>query len=61
MKNRKQKKNREKDHLCPHGYVTCEMCGRKFKANACSWQEDGEGALHCVDCKAELESCGCSD
>ena len=61
LKKRLQEKAVEKDHLCIHDYITCEMCGIKFEANDCSWQEDDEGAIHCVDCKAELRSCGCSD
>jgi len=60
VKNRKQGTARA-DHHCTHGYITCEMCGRKFKADSCSWQEDDEGELRCEECRAERESCGCSD
>ena len=61
MKNRKQEKAGEKDDHCSHGYIACEMCGRKLIADSCSWLEDDGGALRCEECRAELESCGCSD
>jgi len=61
VKNRKEKQVGEKDHPCSHGYVECEMCGRKVIADSCSWQVDDEGALRCEECRAELKSCGCSD
>ena len=42
-------------------YLSCQVCGRKVKPEECSWQEDDGGAICCQDCKAERESCGCSD
>jgi len=41
-------------------YLSCQVCGRRVKADDCSWQEDEDG-IYCPDCRAERESCGCSD
>ena len=43
------------------GYITCQMCGRKIESDTCSWQEDDGEAMYCEDCRAEKDSCGCSD
>ena len=61
MQTNKQRKKREGAQNKEHGYVKCQMCGRKIDPDACIWQEDDEGALYCQDCEAERESCGCSD
>ena len=61
MQNRKQEKTRQEAQARAHDYVTCQMCGRKTETDVCSWQEDDEGAIYCHDCRAERESCGCSD
>jgi len=42
-------------------YLVCQVCGRKVKSAECSWQEDDDAKIICQDCKAERESCGCSD
>jgi hypothetical protein len=37
------------------------LCGRIMQFEECSWQCDDGGLIYCQDCKAERESCGCSD
>ena len=61
LQNRKQENIRQEAGAKEHGYATCQMCGREIKPDTCSWQEDEEGAMYCRDCRAERESCGCSD
>jgi len=39
----------------------CQLCGRMVQAAECSWQEDDDDLFCCRDCRAEKESCGCSD
>lgn len=43
-----------------HKKITCEICGREVAADEIWWQEDND-ALFCRECRAEEESCGCSD
>ena len=40
--------------------VTCGICGRTVAADEISWEEDND-VLLCRECRAEEESCGCSD
>ena len=45
----------EQDHL------TCRVCGRIVQPEAGSRMENDGGGIYCLYCKAERESCGCSD
>jgi hypothetical protein len=40
--------------------ITCDVCGRPVPAEAIWWEEDS-GLMCCRECRAEKESCGCSD
>ena len=50
-----QKKNQVQKRL------KCRGCGRKIKPETSFWEEDGGEGMYCHDCRAEMESCGCSD
>lgn len=58
MENRKEDQE-ERPTLEEH--VVCQVCGREIEPDACSWHEDEGGMICCPDCRAERESCGCSD
>ena len=58
--NRKKQDNTEQEKLVKgQEYLICQVCGSKVKPEACSCEEDGR--IHCFYCRAEIESCGCSD
>ena len=40
--------------------VTCDICGRAVPADEI-WCEEDSDVLFCRECRAEEESCGCSD
>ena len=40
--------------------ITCDYCGRPVPADTIWWEEES-GLMCCMDCRAEKESCGCSD
>ena len=40
--------------------VPCDICGKLVSADELWWQEDSD-AQCCAECRAEEESCGCSD
>jgi hypothetical protein len=42
-------------------HPACRECGRIVKPESSSWREDDAGAIYCRYCRAERESCGCSD
>jgi hypothetical protein len=41
--------------------IICLVCGREIKSDTCNWQADDGDGMHCEECWAERESCGCSD
>jgi hypothetical protein len=61
MESKKEKNSGPPEMPCTQIYLQCKVCGLKIKPDACSWQEDDYGAMYCKDCRAERESCGCSD
>jgi len=57
--NNNKSQQKEREPVCE--VAICKMCGRKIDFDSCSWDDDvGEGP-YCRDCRAEIESCGCSD
>ena len=64
MQEMKQKKGNEKslgkEKETGSEQVRCLICGRNSPAESCIWEEDKPGVC-CNDCRAELNSCGCSD
>ena len=60
MEHRKGEQENQEQQASAEEYVVCRVCGRKIKPDGCSWHED-EGGMICSDCRAEQESCGCSD
>jgi len=40
--------------------ITCGICGKVVAADEIWWEED-DNVLFCRECRAEEESCGCSD
>jgi hypothetical protein len=61
MDSKKQVKNEHVWLVRAQNYLKCLVCGRTVKPEACSWEEDDGGRIYCQDCRAEEESCGCSD
>ena len=61
MAYRKQKEGEQGEQVKGQGYPACQLCGRIMQFEECSWQCDDGGLIYCQDCKAERESCGCSD
>ena len=58
------KKKGEKDEAeqAPEQHhLACQVCGRIVQPEADSWREDDGGGRYCRFCKAERESCGCSE
>ena len=40
--------------------LSCQRCAGRMLPGESAWEEDGDGIV-CQDCRAENESCGCSD
>ena len=40
--------------------VLCDICGKRVSADELWWQEDSDVQC-CAECRADEESCGCSD
>jgi hypothetical protein len=58
---KKCRKPEEEEQAWGRSYLACQVCGRSMKGADCSWQEDDDGKIICRECRAEWESCGCSD
>jgi len=61
MHGKKRREEKDQDQNQTRDYLRCQVCGSKMTPDACFWEEDGGGGIYCRDCKAEKESCGCSD
>ncbi len=55
---REQEAERNKEQAAQTAY--CDCCGRPVAVARLSWLGGEDGWL-CPDCRAERESCGCSD
>lgn len=58
---KEQKRAAEKMQTDDQNYLVCQVCGSRIKPETSTWDEDDEGLIFCKDCRAERESCGCSD
>jgi hypothetical protein len=61
MTGKKKLKIVKEEKKNPSGYLLCYGCGQHEKPEECNWKEDDGGKIFCHDCRAENESCGCSD
>lgn len=61
MEKSKEKKGEIRDQLDAQGLLRCQICGQKIEAETYNWEEDEGGGRYCQDCRAERQSCGCSD
>ena len=61
MDNKEQKRATEKTHTNDQNYLVCQVCGSRIKSEISTWDEDDEGLICCKECRAERDSCGCSD
>jgi len=61
MRSRKQEDREQDEQGMAQHRLSCHVCGRTVEPEECSWQEDDDAQICCRECRAEMESCGCSD
>ena len=61
MEKKMQGKKGPKEQAEGSRSMRCQLCGRTIDQDTADWEADDEGVLFCRDCRAERESCGCSD
>lgn len=56
-KEQETRQNSEKSQ----GDIKCQVCGRLLAPEESNWEGEAGTGMLCLYCKAEEDSCGCSD